>query len=187
MEQKSRKESEFIKNFKILLIAVFIILISILGIVYFINSIKIDNSKKVLKENDIRKNDSTIFYNISDKKAVNQYGYIVYNTSTAIKLNGTKTTEYQDKLDDELFSNLVKLYDTIKSNDLLEEVNEIDVTNLDDIKIKMDSENKKIEIGNFDNLSTKFEFVKNIMEQEKNNKGTIIVKDVQKAYFRESF
>ena len=186
MEQKSRKESEFIKNFKILLIAVFIILISILGIVYFINSIKIDNSKKVLKENDIRKNDSTILYNISDKKAVNQYGYIVYNTSTAIKLNGTKTTEYQDKLDDELFSNLLKLNECLKSNDLLEKVNEIDVTNLDDIKIKMDSENKEIEIGNFDNLSTKFEFVKNIMTQEKNNKGTIIVKDVQKAYFRES-
>lgn len=186
MEQKSRKESTFIKNLKILLIAIFIIIVGILGIVYFINSIKIDNSKKMSQENDIRKKDSTILYNISDKKAVNQYGYIVYNTSTVIKLNGTKTTEYQDKLDDELFSNLVKLYDTIKSNDLLEKVNEIDVTNLEDIKIKMDSENKKIEIGNFDNLSTKFVFVKNIMEQEKNNKGTIFVKDVQKAYFREN-
>ena len=90
MEQKSRKESTFIKNLKILLIAIFIIIVGILGIVYFINSIKIDNSKKMSQENDIRKKDSTILYNFSDEKAVNQYGYIVYNTSTVIKLNGTK-------------------------------------------------------------------------------------------------
>ena len=49
----------------------------------------------------------------------------------------------------------------------------------------MDSENKIIQIGNFENLNAKFVYAKKIMEQEK-AQGTIFVKDINNVYFREN-
>lgn len=67
---------------------------------------------------------------------------------------------------------------------LIDKISKIDISDLEDVKIYIDLENKIIHLGDFENLSTKFIYVKTIMEKEEGNKGDIFVNDVSRAYFR---
>lgn len=194
MEKKTRKKSVLITI--IMSICIFIGIIAVIFTVstYFMNVARDYDNKKYKEEQqqqeqeNAQRNDNNILFKINGKY-INQYGYVTksYNSS-AIQVLGINISDNQERLEEEsleLLSELLKLRETFKTYDVLEKVNKVDITNIDDVKIYIDSENKIIQIGNLQNLSTKFVYIKNIMKQEKGKKGTIFVNDINKTYFRE--
>lgn len=195
MEKKTRKKSVLITI--IMSICIFIGIIAVIFTVstYFMNVARDYDNKKYkeeqqeLEQENAQRNDNNILFKINDKY-INQYGYITKSSnSSAIQILGIDISDNQERLEEEsleLLSELLKLRETFKTYDVLDKVNKIDVTDTQNIKVYMDSENKIIHIGNLENLSTKFVYIKNIMKQENGKKGTIFVNDINKVYFRES-
>ena len=93
----------------------------------------------------------------------------------------------QEKIQSSLFENLLNLYDVLTSSDLINKVSKIDVSDLENIEIYINSENKILQIGNFENLSTKFVWIHTLLEQEEGVPGTIVVKDINEVYFMEVY
>jgi len=193
MEKKTRKKSSLITG-----IVVMVVTIGTLAVIFTISTVIMnsardyDNEKykeEQQEQESIKRNNDNIVFKIGSKY-VNEYGYIIdVSNSSAIQIQGITIKDNQERLEDdsvELLVELLKLRQVLENNNLLEMVNKIDITNIDDVKIYMDSENKIIQIGNLENLSTKFVYVKNIMEQEKGKSGTIFVNDISKVYFREN-
>ena len=81
----------------------------------------------------------------------------------------------------------MNLYDVLTSSDLINKVSKIDVSDLENIEIYINSETKILQIGNFENLSTKFVWIHTLLEQEEGVPGTIVVKDINEVYFMEVY
>lgn len=162
-----------------------IILVVIVLFIYVSNSAMI--SEGVFTKHQNISYDTPVFK--IDNKYVDKNGYITTTSnSSTIQIQGMNIRDSQERLDEdslELLSKLLELRNTLKVFHLLDKVNKIDVINIDDVKIYINSEDKIIQLGNFEYLSSKFACVENIMKQEKGKKGTIFVKDTSKAYFRE--
>lgn len=186
MEKKTRKKSDLLTTLAVFTVSIFIICIVIFGVTYILNSIRIEKRTEQQSEQDIKKNNTVILYKINDNKGINQYGYIITsNNSSSILLQGITLRDNQEQVESVLFENLLSLYNILKNNDMTNKVNRIDITHIENIVIYMDSENKIIQIGNFEDLSTKVIFAKKIIEQEKGRKGTIYINDTNRGYFRE--
>lgn len=195
MEKKTRKKSSLITTIVVLVVVLGIIAVIFTISTYFMNVARDYDNKKYkekqqeLEQENAQRNDNNVLFKINDKY-INQYGYIIKSySSSAIQVLGINISNNQERLDEdslELLVELIKLRETFKTYDVLDKVNKVDITNIDDVKIYMDSENKIIQIGNLENLSTKFVYVKNITEQEKGKSGTIFVNDMSKVYFREN-
>ena len=142
--------------------------------------------KQQAVENIKRENDEILFRigNIY----INKYGYVTtFNNSSAILLEGINLEDNQEKIQSSLFENLLNLYDVLTSSDLINKVSKIDVSDLENIEIYINSENKILQIGNFENLSTKFVWIHILLEQEEGVPGTIVVKDINEVYFMEVY
>lgn len=191
MEKKTRKKSKVVNRTYIVIGTVVILFILSMGITFYMMTPKHKINEEVDKykyeqQEDIKKNNNNILFKIGNKY-INEYGYITYiSGNSAIQVQGINIKSNQEQIESSIFEKLLKLYNTLKNKDLTIKVSKIDITNIDDIKVYMDLENKIIQIGNLENLSTKFVYVKNIMEQEKGKTGTIFVNDISKMYFRES-
>lgn len=189
MEKKTRKKSSLITAIVIIVVA-----IVTLAIIFTISTAIMDSARdydnekykeEQQEQESIKRSNDNILFKIGNKY-VNEYGYITnVSNNSAIQVQGVNIQSNQEQVESSIFENLVKLYNTLKNNNLTTKVNKIDITNINDLKVYMDSENKIIQIGNLENLSTKFVYIKNIVEQTKGKKGTIFVKDTSKVYFRE--
>lgn len=191
MEKKTRKKSKVVNRTYIVIGTVVILFILSMGITFYMMTPKHKINDEVDKykyeqQEDIKKDNDNILFKIGNKY-INEYGYITdISNSSAIQVQGVNIQSNQEQMESSIFEKLLKLYNTLKNNDLTIKVSKIDITNIDDVKVYMDSENKIIQIGNFENLSTKFVYAKDIMKQEKGKTGTIFVKDTSKTYFREN-
>lgn len=186
MERKTRKKSDLLTTLAVFTVSIFIICIVIFGVTYILNSIRIEKRTEQQSEQDIKKNNTVILYNINDNKGINQYGYIVTsNNSSSILLQGITLRDNQEQVEAVLFENLSKLYNTLQNDNFKDKVSKIDIIDIENIKIYVNLENKIINIGDFEDLSIKFRYVKSIMEQEKGKQGTIFVNDINKVYFRQ--
>ena len=192
MEKKTRKKSELLTVIVVLVVTISVVIVGYAIYIRIVNEVQYNQSKiRTEQENKEQNNNSEILYKLSDNKYINKYGYIIHNSniSDVTILEGITIKDNQERLDENslsLLSELIKLRETLENIDLLEKVNKIDVRDIENIKLSINSENKTVELGNFENLTSKSLYIKNIMEQEKNKKGTISVKDVNKVYFRES-
>ena len=78
---------------------------------------------------------------------------------------------------------------SMKESNLDSKVTTIDISDKNDYIIYMQSENKKIHLGDGSNLSNKMLYVIAIIEEEKDKKGEIFangdLNDKFKVYFRE--
>ena len=78
---------------------------------------------------------------------------------------------------------------SMKESNLDSKVTTIDISNKNDYIIYMQSENKKIHLGDGSNLSNKMLYVIAIIDEEKDTKGEIFangdLNDNFKVYFRE--
>lgn len=191
MEKKTRKKSKVVNRTYIVIGTVVILFILSMGITFYMMTPKHKINDEVDKykyeqQEDIKKNNNNILFKIGNKY-INEYGYITdISNSSAIQVQGVNIQSNQEQMESSIFEKLLKLYNTLKNNDLTIKVSKIDIANIYDVKVYMDLENKIIQIGNLENLSTKFVYVKNIMEQEKGKSGTIFVNDISKMYFREN-
>lgn len=192
MEKKTRKKSSLITAIVVMVVALGIIAVIFAISTYFMNLARDYDNEKYKEEQQeqesIKRNNDNIVFRIGSKY-VNEYGYITKSSSSlAIQIQGINISDNQERLDEEsleILAELLKLRQAFETYDLLDKVNKIDITDINNVKIYMDSENKITQIGNLENLSTKFVYIKNIMKQEKGKKGTIFVNDINKTYFRE--
>lgn len=186
MEKKSRKKSPLITILMIILIAVVSISVIICISMYFLKTANMEDMESQQEGNEQKINREILFK--IDDKYIDSQGYITSKSDdTAIELEGITITENQERLDTDslmLMANLIKLRDILKSNELLNKVNKIDVSNLEDIIVYMDSEYKVIYIGNFEKLHSKILCVNPIIKQEKGISGEIFVRDTEKVFFR---
>ena len=189
MEKKTRKKSAVLTTLIIILITIIIIAVIFIVSVYLMNITEENQYKKYSEEQQeieiIQKENNEMLFKINDVY-INEYGYIKTSIdSSAIPLEGIKLEDNQEQIQSTLFEKLLILYETLTINDLINKVSKIDVSDLENIEIYVDSENKIIQIGNFENLNAKFVYAKKIMEQEK-AQGTIFEKDINNVYFREN-
>ena len=125
--------------------------------------------------NNIQKTNSEILFKINNKY-INKYGYITdFVDKSVVEISGIKIESNQEKISDDLSQNLNELYNSLEKNELLNKIDLIDISNQNDINIYMNSENKVVKFGNFENINTKCLYVKNILNREKGHKGEIIV------------
>lgn len=194
MEKKTRKKSAIVTTIVIITVVLGIIAVILYISNYFMN-VAINNDEDKYKEEqqeqeEMKRNDDNIFFKV-DNKYVNQYGYITnISNNSAIQVQGINISDTQERLSEnslEILNELINLRDVLESNEMLDKVSKIDVTNIIDVKIYMDSENKIVEIGNCDNLSAKFVWIHTLLEQEKGVSGTIVVKDINDVYFTEVY
>lgn len=201
MTKKTRKKSnliKFINIFIIIGIALLIIVPVILGakniyengggVTGLLSTLE-DNNELAEEQENVKKENDDILFRINDKY-INKYGYInETNTSPSsniIILQGINLKSNQEQIDESVFVDVFTLYTTLENKQLLNKANKIDVSDFEDVKIYMDSENKTISIGNTENLNTKLMYAEKIMQQEQDKSGTIFVKDISKVYFSES-
>lgn len=191
MEKNTRKKSTLLTTFIIIFIVIVIILVIIFSLRYLMKiaekkQFEIESEEQQEIEN-IKRGDDEILFRINDTY-INKYGYVTtLNNSSVILLEGINLKDNQEKIQTPLFDSLLDLYDVLTSNDLVNKVSKIDVSDLENIEIHINSENKIIQMGNFENLSTKFVWIHTLLEQEKGVSGTIVVKDINDVYFMELY
>ena len=76
----------------------------------------------------------------------------------------------------------------LKSNDIQNKINTIDVGNKQDIILQLDEDQKTVHIGSGDDLNTRVLYMKKILETESGRSGIIYVNgdlDESYVYFKE--
>ena len=85
----------------------------------------------------------------------------------------------------EITNNIIS---ALKSNDINNKINTIDVGNKEDIILQLDEDQKTVHIGNGDDLNTRVLYMKKILETESGRSGIIYVNgdlDENYVYFKE--
>ena len=126
-------------------------------------------------------------------------GYVLEIKANELNLpiiNGLKTPEESispgNRINEEDLNSLetiLKIMNSMKESNLDSKVTTIDISDKNDYIIYMQSENKKIHLGDGSNLSNKMLYVIAIIEEEKDKKGELFangdLNDKFKVYFRE--
>ena len=67
---------------------------------------------------------------------------------------------------------------------LKDKITYINVSNVKNIQIYMDTEKKMINLGNENDINKKIDRLTVILEQEQGNEGEIFIQDINNIYFR---
>ena len=130
---------------------------------------------------------------------INNQGYILEISQDKLNLpviKGASTEENNitpgkrlEQKDLEKLEVAIKIMTIAKENELDEKVTSIDISNKNEYILYLESEKKKVYLGNQENLTTKMLYTKKIIEKESGNEGTIYVNgdftNKFKAYFRQ--
>lgn len=114
---------------------------------------------------------------------IDEQGYILECTSEKLKLpviTGMEITENEannsKRLNDknlDIMENILQIYQECKKIKIDEKITEIQVN--DEYVLKLEQDGIAINLGNATNLKDRMYFVKKLLEEEKENKGTIYV------------
>ncbi len=80
------------------------------------------------------------------------------------------------------FSDLIKITDGLKNNNIEAKLYSIDISDSNNYALEFKEENKKVILGDVSNLSTKMLWIKELMELNKDESGTIHL-DTNNIYF----
>ena len=86
------------------------------------------------------------------------------------------------------FDKVNEIVETCKSYEIYSFLNRIDISNVSNYILYLESENKSVHLGNADNLNTRMLWLKSIIEQTKDKKGIIFLDmdlNIKKPYFRQ--
>ena len=86
------------------------------------------------------------------------------------------------------FDKVNEIVETCKSYEIYSFLNRIDISNVSNYILYLESENKSVHLGNADNLNTRMLWLKSIVEQTKDKKGIIFLDmdlNIKKPYFRQ--
>ena len=129
---------------------------------------------------------------------INNQGYILEISKEYQELpilKGIKTTDEEIEVGKRLcnedlqqLTTVLKIMEAANSEGLLNLITYIDIENIQDYKIIMDSEEKTVYLGDCSSLDERMLWVKSILEKEKGIAGEIIVNmdlNIDKPFFRE--
>lgn len=121
---------------------------------------------------------------ISNEKSENPILKGITINEETLKEGNRLMQEDLDKLEE-----VWKIFDVLSNNDLVSLVTQIDVNNVNDCILIMETEGKTIHLGDTSNLITKVLYAKEVIEREKGLNGEIFVNmdlNNENAFFRES-
>lgn len=137
-----------------------------------------------------------IIYSMGSYIYINKQGYILEVTNEPENLPEIKGfTTSEDKLtpgnilsdeDLEKINTTMEIINTIKSNEINSYIDSINVEDKNDYVIIMKEENKKIHLGNANNINDRILMLKEILTKEKGKTGEVFIQDLNKVYFREA-
>lgn len=193
MEKKTRKKSTLLTIISVIIIIITIITSVAIISVYFLNeepqeeesSNYAEERLEIVTDSYQEENNEILF--IVNDLYINRYGYIkrnLNNTYGGILLEGINISYSQEKIDDNLFENLSLLYTSLDETELIDKVTKVDISDMANISLYIESKDQIIQLGDSSDLSLKLNWAKEIMKEE-NESGTINVEDVEEAYFRE--
>lgn len=193
MEKKTRKKSTLLTIISVIIIIITIITSVAIISVYFLNeepqeeesSNYAEERPEIVTDSYQEENNEILF--IVNDLYINRYGYIkrnLNNTYGGILLEGINISYSQEKIDDNLFENLSLLYTSLDETELIDKVTKVDISDMANISLYIESKDQIIQLGDLSDLSLKLNWAKEITEEE-NESGTINVEDVEEAYFRE--
>lgn len=193
MEKKTRKRSTLLTIISVIIIIITIITSVAIISVYFLNeepqeeesSNYAEERPEIVTDSYQEENNEILF--IVNDLYINRYGYIKRNLNNmygGILLEGINISYSQEKIDDNLFENLSLLYTSLDETELIDKVTKVDISDMANISLYIESKDQIIQLGDLSDLSLKLNWAKEIMEEE-NESGTINVEDVEEVYFRE--
>ena len=109
-------------------------------------------------------------------------------TGFSIKEEEIQTGVRLPQADLEKLEVVLKVMESASGNEIANLITQIEVTNIQDIILRLEEEKKKIYLGEASNLSKQMRYIKVILEKEKGIEGDIFVNgDLNKSnpYFRE--
>ena len=86
------------------------------------------------------------------------------------------------------FDKINEIVETCRNYEIFSFLNRIDISNVLNYILYLESENKSVHLGNADNLNTRMLWLKSIIEQTKDKKGIIFLDmdlNIKKPYFRQ--
>ncbi|MBQ3145374.1 MAG: FtsQ-type POTRA domain-containing protein [Clostridia bacterium] len=127
---------------------------------------------------------------------INNQGYILEITEEPLNipiLTGFETTPEEIKEGNRLVVNdlkkledIIKIMESSKSNSLAGIITNIDISDKQNYKLLIPSENKIINFGDIKNINIKILKIEEVIEQEKGISGEIYFQDSEKTVFRET-
>ena len=161
-----------------------------------------ERAKKMIKQESYvedveirRKYPGTVVINVTERTPkymiekngmyiyVDKNGYLLEMNQIPLEsciLSGIKTNLDNAQLGSRLseddiskFNDLIKITDGVKNNNIVAKLHSIDISDSNNYVLEFKAENKKVILGDTSNLSTKMLWIKELMELNKNEKGTI--------------
>ncbi|MDO5556836.1 MAG: FtsQ-type POTRA domain-containing protein [Clostridia bacterium] len=166
----------------------------------YIENLQIKRILPNIIELDIKERVATFMLKYEDNYAyINNQGFILEISTEKIdkiaiegfktKKKDIKTGERISDEDLESLGQVLKIVEVCSSNDILNIVSGIDISDRNNYIIDFETENKKAYLDYTSNLTTKILYIKGILQREKEYKGEIFVNmDLNQSnpYFRES-
>ena len=103
-------------------------------------------------------------------------------------LSNVQAGDRLEKIDLLKFDIVNKIVETCKNYEIYNVLSKIDISNVSNFILYLESENKNVYLGDATNLNTRMLWLKSILEQMKNKKGIIFLDmdlNIKKPYFRE--
>lgn len=126
---------------------------------------------------------------------INNQGYILEISAEAIQLpiiRGYETQELTpgsrlDKKDLEKLNTIIQIMNTADNKGIKELITAFDISDKNNFKLEISSENKIVHFGGNININEKILWIIDILEKTKDEEGEIVLNDsdIKKAYFRE--
>lgn len=165
----------------------------------YIETVEITKKMSNTVEIEVKERTTTFLINIGQGYVyINNQGYILEVSSEKLELpiiSGYITANADlipgNRLNNDDLENLevvLKIRDTAKSNEILNLITEIDISDEDNYKIIFGNDDKVAYLGDGTNLSTKMLYVKAMLEQEQGKPGEIFVNidlNTEYPFFRE--
>lgn len=126
---------------------------------------------------------------------INNQGYMLEISQEPLELpiiTGIKTPIEDIKAGNRLgvedlkeLENIIKIMEIAKTTSVGDIITEIDISDIENYKIIIPSENKTVDFGDLTNINIKMLKIEYIIEQEKGKEGEIYFQGTEKAVFRE--
>ena len=162
----------------------------------YINTVKIRRKLNGIVELEIEERVATYMLTFENGCIyINNQGYILeisqepiaapmiigFETDLLIK----KTGERLENEDLNKLEKVILITQLAEKREIKDKITYINVSNIKDIEIYMDSEKKLIHFGDEQNAGKKIDRLKVVLEQEKESEGEIFIENIENIYFRE--
>lgn len=123
---------------------------------------------------------------------IDNQGYILEITETPIEtptITGyiSQNLEVGNRLEEDDLKKLntvIQMMKTAEEKELNQKITNINIEDVNDYIITMESENKIVHFGNSSSINDKFIMLKAVLADNEGQKGEIYVKNLNKVYFR---